>query len=153
MIQRIQSLFFLIVTVLMTLTLCLNLAEIALPSETVALKPFGLKSIAADGVESLIASTPQMGVLTLICAVLSFFTIFLYRKRMVQVRLCFALIIMLLGTQGFFVYYIMKMHTDLSQISYSFTDVLPLVSAILIYLAFRGVIRDEMLIRSLNRIR
>lgn len=72
---------------------------------------------------------------------------------MVQVRLCFALIIMLLGTQGFFVYYIMKMHTDLSQISYSFTDVLPLVSAILIYLAFRGVIRDEMLIRSLNRIR
>lgn len=72
---------------------------------------------------------------------------------MVQVRICFALIVMLLGVQAFFVYYIMKMNTDMSLISYKITDVFPIVSAILIYLAFRGVIRDEMLIKSLNRIR
>ncbi|MFI3262699.1 MAG: DUF4293 domain-containing protein [Rikenellaceae bacterium] len=153
MIQRVQSLYFLIVTVLMTLTMSLNLAEIPLADETIILKAFKLKAITADGVESVIAGTPLMGSLILICTIVSFFTIFLYRKRMLQVRLCFALVVMLLGAQGFIVYYITKMNTDMSLISYKIADVFPIISAILIYLAFRGVIRDEMLLRSLNRIR
>lgn len=153
MIQRIQSLYLLIVTVLMTLTLFLNLAEISLSSETISLTPFGLSSVTGDGIELSIAKTTHMGILTLLCAIVSFLAIFMYRHRMLQVRICFALMILLAGAQFFFVYYILKMNTDLSLISYKVTDIFPIVSIILTYLAFKGVIRDEMLIKSLNRIR
>lgn len=154
MLQRIQTLYFLIVMILMVLFLSLNLATVVGGDEVIKLSAFALESFNLDGeLMYLVTQTNQMGILALLCALLPFFMIFMYRRRMLQVRLCFVLMFMLLGLQVFVGYYLYNLNIDNSVVRYSVVDGFPIISIILIYLAFRGVIRDEMLIRGLNRIR
>ena len=99
-----------------------------------------------------------MSVLVILSLAVAFVTIFLYRKRWLQVRLCFALAIMLLGIEAFIILYIYKLKDALDAmqsyaIKYSVADVLPVVALIFVYFAFRGISKDIALLRSLDRIR
>lgn len=76
--------------------------------------------------------------------VLSVYTIFIYRKRPVQARFC------LLGITLIFVWYILLAVFQ----GYLLTiDSLPMIDAMLIFMARRGVLSDEKLVRSADRIR
>ncbi len=161
MIQRIQTLYLLAATILMTIMLFNPIFSFETlggeNTQIFKLMPFGIEGKMAGVDISDILSTAYMGVLMVINLVISFFTIFLYRHRMLQVRLCFISMIMSLGVQIFIGYYIMlaqgftaSLEGEVTPLTYSVSDVFPLVSIILTYLAFRGVIRDEMSIRSLN---
>lgn len=153
MIQRIQTVYLIIAVILLGFTFAFPLATITNGNEIFTLTPFALMSNMSDGTSSVVAHTTHMGVLTALTLLLTFINIFLYKHRMIQVRICFALMVMTFGVQIFFGYYIYKMNTDFSTIGYSVTDIFPIITTILIYLAFKGIIRDEMLIKSLNRIR
>jgi len=69
-------------------------------------------------------------------------------------RLCTINIFVLLGLGGLIYYYVSESAKLLSGI-YSFTIFLlfPVIAAILIYLAIRAIKKDEMLVRSIDRIR
>ena len=167
MIQRIQTLYLLIVAVLLFLMFFFPVVTIDVfsngSSEALEMRPFGLKSVTAEASQKVV-STPYMGILLLITFIISFFNIFLYRHRWVQIRFCFVMMVLELGLQLYVAYYLFKagdvvkelnmtMADSAAPIGYSLVDIFPIICIILTYLAFKGIIRDEMLVRSLDRIR
>lgn len=156
MIQRIQSLYLFMVALLMVIMLANPLGSFLVGDEEFVLKPFGIFS---TGSGELVAGTLYMGCVIAMAAVLPFITIFLYRNRLLQIRLCFMELIFLLGAQIFVVYYLYHATTGIpaagydTAIQYSVVDLAPLVSIVLVWLAYKGIVKDEALVRSLNRIR
>lgn len=83
---------------------------------------------------------------TLIC----FLTIFMYRHRMVQIRMCIFNALVLLGFQGWIAY---AFFTRENGIAFSVTAVFPVVCAILTFIAMRYIARDEAIVRAADSIR
>jgi hypothetical protein len=97
----------------------------------------------------------SLTVLLAITTLVPLVTIFLYKKRLVQIRLLAAETVLLLGSAGMLGYYVWlyrRIAEDTLTSAYLFWGyiVLALLANIL---AIRGVWRDEKLVRSADRIR
>ena len=155
MLQRIQTVYLLAATVLMSLMLFLPLAEIAAEG-------IGMYSVLSKGWYIVEGETAELAMATwpvfILASVLSFLTfinIWLYKKRKLQIRICVYSIILAFGLIGLIYYYFVVGFRQLDDPAYAlqFPLVLPAVFIILIYLAFRGIRKDEIMVRSLDRIR
>ena len=155
MIQRIQSLYLVAVVALMATALLTPLAYFAAGSNIYELFAFELVNQTNDAASQ---STIYMGVIVALATIIPLITIFLYKNRMLQIRLCAVELVLLLGAQIFMAlyYYLgnrmfeqLEFHTQGIRIAIIF----PLVAIILDYLALRAIFKDEMLVRSLDRIR
>jgi hypothetical protein len=76
---------------------------------------------------------------------------FLYKKRILQMRFNIFNSILLVALQGFIVYYIISYISN--GFIFTIQSVFPAISLILSILAIRNILKDEFLIKSLNRIR
>lgn len=154
MIQRIQSLYLLVVVALMTTTLFAPLAKFMTTQAEFALKAFTLEDVASGVTQSI---PPYMGILLLLTAIVPFVTLFMYKRRMLQIRLCAVNIVLLIGAIVFLaIYYYLNSMFDGAEFtarSFSMAAIFPLLSLILTYMAARAIFKDEMLVRSLDRIR
>lgn len=118
---------------------------------------FDLWSIRTNGASAV--STLYMSILVCLTLAVAFVTIFLYRNRWLQVRLCLGLTVMLLGIEAFIILYIYKLRDALDTVhrtyavDYSITDLFPIVALLFVYFAYRGISKDIALIKSLDRIR
>jgi Flp pilus assembly pilin Flp len=88
----------------------------------------------------------------------SFVTIFLFKKRMLQLRISVfnaVLLVLLYFVLGgtFYLDFLTEMPLDGFATSYGFSLIIPLVNIILTVLAIRGIGADEALVRSLDRLR
>ena len=162
MIQRIQTIYLFVLTALMAAVLFTPLARFLGGTEEFRLMVFGVKSLeepAGLGADSLyVVSTLYMGILVVLSTLLPLVNIFLYKRRWLQMRLCVVEIVLLIGVQIFVCYYIFKAwHSvagfEIHSVSYSLVDIFPLIGIVLAYMAMRGIIKDETLVRSLDRIR
>lgn len=128
MIQRIQTLYLLI---------CLVLTVVCVVFEVKAENhPWALTAIMA------------------VTGVLEFMGIFLFRRRALQMRVCTFCIILLLGWYATYVAFAYMVGEGLvGEFRPRLWASIPAINAILLYLAFRGILRDEMLVRSLDRLR
>ncbi len=161
MIQRIQSLYFLIVAALMAVMLFVPLATLYGDGSVLELTAWWFRRPVmeiTDGLTFMDIATPCLGGLFVACALLPLVTIFLYKRRMLQIRLCYVEMVLLLGAQAMVGYYLYTIHSAASmfadgRVVFSPADVLPLAGVVLMWLALRGVIRDESLVRSLDRVR
>ena len=89
-----------------------------------------------------------------ITVILPLITILFYKRRLWQMKLCLYNMVLLLGFQGFTIWFVWRIGIVFEAVTvYKFPLIFPVVSAILSYLAFRSVKKDENLIRSLDRIR
>ena len=90
-----------------------------------------------------------------ISAVLSVLIVFLYNKRMLQIRLAAINIFMMLGYYGLIAFYIYMRNPEVDSVfqNIGVGIIMPFIAIILTYLAIRKIGADEALIRSLNRIR
>ena len=152
MIQRIQTLYLLAVAALMTTAVLTPLAYFAAGAQEYLLYAFSLKG----GETSY--STIYMGVVVALAAIIPFVTIFLYKNRTLQIRLCAVELVLLLGSAVFMGIYYYLGSRMFSQLEFSaqgfrIAIIFPLVALILDYLAIRAIFKDEMLVRSLDRIR
>lgn len=85
--------------------------------------------------------------------VLEIITVFRYKKRRLQKRLCTAQIVLLLLTAGVTALYLKSFGEEgFGPVALSVTAAFPLVAAILTLLARRGIVKDDKLVRSLDRI-
>ena len=152
MIQRIQTLYLLLATAMMSLTLFLPLATIVYGGNELVLKAFTL-----SGVESIEGTLPvYLGAFLAVTTALLLVIIFLYKKRLVQIRLCVSTIVLLLGSAGLIGLYCYRLCDILSGdlvFTLGFASLMPIVAIIPVVLAIRGIARDEALVRSLDRIR
>ncbi len=155
MLQRVQTVYLLAATVLMSLMLFLPLAEIAAEGR-------GIYQVLSKGwyitggvTAELAMATWPVFILALVLALLPLINLFLYRSRKLQIRICIYSIILAFGLIGLIYYYFVVGFRQLDEPAYAlrFPLVLPAIFIILIYLAFRGIRKDEILVRSLDRIR
>ena len=102
--------------------------------------------------EELIFNGMAIFIFIPVIALLHFITIFLYKKRILQIRILVFSIVLLLGLFGLF-FYFSYAGFDGAKIAFKVPVAFPLVAVILDYLAIRAIGKDEALIRSLNRIR
>ena len=147
MIQRIQSLYILISAVLIGFLFALPFAELAAGNK---LYLFNIKGIIHDGhvEQNGLPITIFVGIILLLHVV----DLFLFKKRILQMRILVFCILLMLGLFGmfyFFTYYSFS-GTD---VSFNISIVFPLIAIILDYLAIRNIGKDEALIRSIDRIR
>ena len=128
MIQRIQTLYLLI---------CLVLTVVCVVFEVKAENhPWALTAI------------------MVVTGVLEFMGIFLFLRRALQMRVCTFCIILLLGWYATYVAFAYMVGEGLvGEFRPQLWASIPAINAILQYLAFRGILRDEMLVRSLDRLR
>ena len=82
MIQRIQTLYLLLVVVLTGLALWLPLVDFTVGADTCTLTAFGLKD--AAGITLL--PTVYLGVVLVAACLVPLVTIFLFKRRLVQIR-------------------------------------------------------------------
>ncbi len=162
MIQRIQTIYLFVLTALIAAMLFTPLARFLGGTEEFRLMAFGVKSLGepagSGAVSPYVASTVYMGVLLVLAAVLPLVNIFLYKRRWLQMRLCVVEIVLLVGVQIFVCYYIFRAWRsvagfEIHSVSYTLVDVFPLIGIVLAYMAMRGIIHDETLVKSLDRIR
>ncbi len=152
MIQRIQSLYLLAIAALMAAAVFTPLAYFVAGVEEFELYAFALKN------ENSSHSTMYMGIIVALAAILPFVTIFLFKNRLLQIRLCAVELVLLLGSIIFMAIYYYLSNRMFSQMEFHaqgfrIAIVFPLVALILDYLAIRAIFHDEMLVRSLDRIR
>ena len=92
--------------------------------------------------------------ITVAIPTLALVNIFLFRRRALQMRLCTFCIILLVGWYAALVAFAYILGDGLvGEFRPQLWAAIPAINAILLYLAFRGILRDEMLVRSLDRLR
>ena len=154
MIQRIQSLYLLIATVLMGLALILPIASFTgSAGDEYTLSAFSLSS--ASKSESAI----WLGILMVTATILPLVTIFLFKRRLLQVRLCAVEIVLLLGCIAFeaIYYYLSGANAlegaDVVHRQFGWGAIMPIIALILSAMAARATFKDEVMVRSFDRIR
>ena len=149
MIQRIQSVYLLVVTILMIVCMCSPVGSII--ANTNEISEFGNLCITMpDGTKDY--APWALFAILLVVAILSFVTIFLFKKRMLQIRLTIFSSVVLIGYYLALVAYILMLAED-TTFSASWTICLPFVSIILNWLAIRGIGADEALVKAYDRLR
>ena len=133
MIQRIQTLYLLLVVVLTGLALWLPLADFTV-------------------------GAVYLGIVLAAACLLPLVTIFLFKRRLVQIRLCAVELVLLVGAgamMGIYFYLCNRYFAESEFYSHTLkiSLVFPLVCLVFDLLALRAIFRDEKLVRSLDRIR
>ena len=152
MLQRSQTLFLLGAFVLSILLLTGPLARFTLEGSEYVLKHTGLSD--AEGARVALATWP-LTVYFVLVALLSFLVIFFYRNRMRQMRITVFLILLNAGMVGMMFYYVAVARHELDGAItvHLWRFIVPPISMILLYLAFRRIRRDELLVKAYDRIR
>ena len=144
MIQRIQTLYMLAISGFMT-ALCFT----------------PMVRYMADGTDGAFVASDfwWLGVLFALAALVPFVTIWLFKNRMLQVRLLCAEVVLLVGSEAFALWASLrvvktvKAMGEVAVANMQTATFFPLVCVILTLLAIRGILKDERLVRSLDRIR
>ena len=154
MIQRIQSLYLSLSVMLISLMLYGKIVSfVDLSGTLIEMRFNGFFLMTSQQGEKIEALLPLTLLLVLI-PVLLFATLLLYKFRKLQMRSSVLAILLLIGLviiTAYFIFYAVAKYeaTIILSIKVVFTP----VAAILAYMAFRGILRDELLMRSYERLR
>ena len=154
MLQRIQTVYLLIIVALTIATLVLPLAVLQYGDQLLSFDATGLSTMTAQ--PELIYPAWGLFILTAVIAIIALVTIFLFRKRVLQIRLCIFNALLMLGFYALLAFFAWTIKNQLGgevsmtvKIALSF----PIINLILDYLAIRNIGADEALVRSLDRLR
>lgn len=152
MIQRIQSLYLLLAAAFMSLTLFMPIATFVVDGQTYELTAFSLTC------GEMSQSTIWLGIILAIATALPLITIFLFKKRTLQIRLCAVEVVLLIGSLvlvALYYWLTSRLFEGLviEHRQFGWAAPMPIVALVLSYLASRAIFKDEVLVRSLDRIR
>jgi hypothetical protein len=156
MIQRIQSIYLLLVTVLMSFMVFMPFAELILrDGQLMAFHSYAInKYLTGEQSEIVLRTIPVIALIFLI-GTISFANIFVFNRRIIQMRLCLLNLLLTAILLLIMIYYYVRIKNSLPVESHSFriAGVFPAMSFILSFLAYRGIHDDEMLVRSYDHLR
>lgn len=152
MLQRVQTLYLLGVFVLAILMLTGPIADFTTQSGELTLKHSGIFNQAGEKME---LATWPLSLLFFLVSILSFLNIFSYKNRVRQMRFCIFLMLLSFGMIGIMLYYtwVTGNKFESTQTLYQWRFVIPPICIVLQYLAFRGIRRDELMVKAYERIR
>jgi hypothetical protein len=155
MLQRIQTVYLLFVAGLFIALLFLPLAVVKSGNTEYSFNVFGLNTVAPP--YELVFSTWPLLFLTAVISILSLIIIFMYKKRILQMRISVFNSLLIIGLCCMFGFYFwqFKKSPELPDmiLNIKVWTAFPIVSLIFNYLAIRSIGIDEALVRSLNRLR
>lgn len=154
MIQRIQTIYLFLVVLLISFFFFAPFASFVLEADLTVYELSVKGLVRADGSHEVVFRAIPLLILVLIVFLVAMVTIFLYKRRVLQIRLCVLNILLLIGLEGMLYYLTHAASNQLgANTSYSLIMVFPVIAAILTYLALRGIAKDEVLVRSMDRLR
>ena len=153
MIQRIQTIYLLVVALIMTIPLYIPIAQLLIPND--ANYNFYTYGVVLIGENNLLqAHYWALLIMNIFMIGVPLVNVFLFKKRFLQLRLCIVEIILLVGAMILMWYHIHQFSVQMNaDILYKFSLILPVICIIFTYLAMRGIFKDIKLLKSLDRIR
>jgi hypothetical protein len=105
--------------------------------------------------ETILFNAWPLCVLTVVIGLISLTTIIIFQRRVLQMRFCVYNILLSLAQFVLVLFYFFKFKREFGADihSFSFTVILPLVNIIILFQAFRAIRRDDLLIKSYDRLR
>ena len=152
MIQRIQTLYLLAVTVITVLMFFFPFINTVQAEGLIyAVKFNGFAAV--DG--SLMVPVYSLAALIIACMLISFTSIFLFKRRILQIRLNIFNVILFLFVYVVMLGYFFFLKDDLNITDYSLgiSSLFPAINIVLTYLAIRAIGADEAMVKSLDRLR
>ncbi len=152
MIQRIQTLYLLGAVIVGVVMFFIPLGHLILEENLVV--DFFHSGIANDEILENSYKTLPLTTLLGISTGLSLLIIFLYKRRILQMRLCGINIFLNIGLIGLIVFYMFDAAKKLNaEKDFNVAIILPVVSIIFLYLAIRNIGKDEARVKAADRIR
>jgi hypothetical protein len=151
MIQRIQTLFLLVIVVLSGLMLTGDLVAMDNGTGTIFSVSFaGL----GNGDSAPLQRLWPLSAIILLVPLLSLVSVFMYKRRKIQMRLVMLVLLFSLGTLFIGAFYVIMFDKKFPvTVIWKVKALFPLISAILAWLAYRGILKDDMLVKSYDRLR
>ncbi|MFR9523886.1 MAG: DUF4293 domain-containing protein [Rikenellaceae bacterium] len=154
MIQRIQTLYLLAAVALMVIFSLSTFALFIAPDQIYTMSAMGLEM--HDG--TMMYRLPHLIIVAALASLLPLVNIFFFKKRMLQVRLCVVQIVLTVGVLAIAgVYYYLGNRTlgvgAGGDSTLRIVCALPFVAMFFDYLALKAIFKDELLVKSLDRIR
>ena len=151
MIQRIQSVYLLLVAILLVVALCIPVGSYLCPNGFEA----GFTNLGVRMEDGRLLSSWGMFALLLFSAIVALGTIFLFRNRVLQIRMTIFNSILLVGyyVAAIAFIFILKGKLEASGFQLGWALCLPAVCIVLNYLAFRGIYKDEVMVKAADRLR
>ncbi len=151
MIQRIQTLFLLVVVLLSGFLLTGDIVRMTAGNSTVF--SLGFMGLSNQGGEVIQRLWP-MSVILAIVPLLALVSVFLYRNRPLQMRFTMIVLLLSVGTLILGAFYVLMLDRKIGiTVVWTVKVVFPLVSALLAWLAWRAILRDDARVRSYDRLR
>ncbi len=157
MIYRIQSVYLLLASLVLSVTFFFPIAEFIGEKDSLVLYIFKVVSLVpgSANVYDLMFVMPLLVIVSLVI-IFSFITIFMYKNRNGQlkiIRFLMLLIVVMIAVIFLYYYDILETASDSIPNLIQVGAFAPLLSLVFLFLAYRGVMKDDKLIRSADRLR
>jgi len=154
MIQRIQTLYLTLATIFSGILLKGRIfSMVGIEGESYELNFKGF-FIIGNIDSNLIEKSLPLSILMIIVPILFFVAILLYKRRKLQIRVTVLSTLLSIGVFLLIIYYMIFTGKKLeAEFILRIRMVFPIIGAVFGYLAFRGILKDELLIKSYDRIR
>jgi len=147
MIQRIQTVYLVLVAALLIVTMCLPIGFFSDTAGEHAFKSLGVE------VYSTYQSTWGLFGILLLGSIIAIVTVLLFKNRMLQIRMCIFNSLLLVGFYLAFIAFYFALKTDENTFRIGWALCLPLISIILNIMAIRAIGRDEVMVKAADRLR
>jgi peptidoglycan/LPS O-acetylase OafA/YrhL len=95
-----------------------------------------------------------LSVMMVIVPLLALIAIFLFKRRQLQMRVTMLVLLLSLGTLILGAFYIIMFDRKIDiTVIWQVNAIFPLISAILAWLAYRYILKDDLMVRSYDRLR
>lgn len=150
MIQRIQTIYLLVVVALGITLLFMPVLQLVTPEEAAELQVWEVSAFGGAPLEGIWG----LALTTVLIPLLALVDIFLYRRRILQARLNIFLVMLCLGWYGVLAIYVWLAKLSLS-VDWHILPwaAVPLICMVLTLMATRRILKDEALVRAADRIR
>ncbi len=156
MIQRKQSVYLFLVAIIMSWLLVRPYAEIVLvDGRSLIFHSLVIKSYSIPNIIENFKYTIPLALLVFLTGALNFVNIFLFNRRIIQMRLCLlslSMLILIILTMTIY-YFMIRSSMDFKLHFLRMAAGFPILGIVFNFLAYKSIQQDEMLVKSYDRIR
>lgn len=149
MIQRKQTIYLLLSVLALIVCLCLPIGQLEPKGMGMPVVWYNLGLVRDQAIQA----RPILFADLVVAGILAFAAIFLYKRRKLQAKLCTASMVLCMAWYAYYAFVVLNEFQTGGAFSFQFAACLPFVACVLLFMARQGVVADEKLVRSMDRIR